>query len=117
MTKGSNDQAKEEAAVAAKLDEIEERAKQRDKNRNKSGEDSRGERELMDYPLMIGLVGVIAVIGLVILGVRAAFLPRSSASSASSPMRGWGPAIGIAGLIPHFAIELLWPECPADVHS
>lgn len=42
MTKGVYDQAKEEAAVAAKLDEIEERAKQRDKKRNKSGEDSRG---------------------------------------------------------------------------
>jgi len=42
MTKGVYDQAKEEAAVAAKLDEIEERAKHRDKNRNKTGDDSRG---------------------------------------------------------------------------
>ena len=42
LTKGVYDQAKEEAAVADKLEEIEKRAERRDKNRNKSGDDSRG---------------------------------------------------------------------------
>lgn len=52
-------------------------------------------------PLMTGLVGVIAVISLVILGVRAAFAAAIVGFLGIAAMRGWGTAIGIAGMIPH----------------
>jgi tripartite ATP-independent transporter DctM subunit len=52
-------------------------------------------------PLIIGLIGVIAIVTLVALGVRAAFAAAVVGFVGLVAIRGWGPAIGIAGMIPH----------------
>jgi len=52
-------------------------------------------------PLLAGLLGVAGVVGLVVLGVRAAYAAAIVGFLGLVAMRGWWPAVGIAGLIPH----------------
>ena len=52
-------------------------------------------------PLTIGIVGSIALIVLVVLGVRVAFAAALVGILGLVYMRGWPAGIGISGLIPH----------------
>jgi len=52
-------------------------------------------------PLTIGIVGSLALIGLVVLGVRVAFAAALVGIVGLVYMRGWPAGIGISGLIPH----------------
>jgi tripartite ATP-independent transporter DctM subunit len=51
--------------------------------------------------LTIGLLGVVGVVTLVVVGVRAAYAAALVGFLGLVALRGWPPAIGVAGLIPH----------------